>query len=308
MNTLINILNGNQYFKLSAESLLKDLLSEERIKNQIDLYELNGIFAISSEVTDQNTTIYRITLKIPYLNFNIYAEDETILPRLKQKTRLDDFINCLCLGLDIEEIDEVNKFIHANYDLKCRLIDTEGILEIPVIVDKELYVTSIFEVTSDLSVWDLNTNLNLDFCYPIDENSGFDILNGLYLPNQYDNGNLCLGKNKQSPNSIENINLNGEFNLFKQGIFNADITEIIVYNKSLFEYILSTIKNFAIKNQFSSNLQKNKVAKLLIKQLKKEEIKSDLNKFFKVGGYYNSNSEDFFRYNYSLYLFLSIFH
>lgn len=309
MNTLINVLKENQYFKLSAKSLLQNLELGEKLDNDLSkIYDLNSIYAISQEDYHYYGTpleLYKITMKLPHLNFNIQSQDKEIISGLKLKKNLYEFIVCLCNGLSNEELKEVNSYIQNKYDLKCRLFDTEGILNIPVIVDREIYLTTTLKIINQVTISELNTSLHFDFIYPKDESSLFYTSNGLFLPNQYDRGALCLGENKKYPNNINTVNLYEEFNVFKEGIFNRDIS-YVPYNKYFFDYILDTIKYFSVKNQFNSDLQKSKVSKLLIKQLNKEEIKSDLNRF--LNNVVPNNNDELFRHNYSLYLLLSIFH
>lgn len=309
MKPLINILTENQYFKISAESLLNELEPKEMSNILSKLYNLNEIVAISRERYDSSIKLFKVIFKLPNLHFTIRTTHERTISKVSRKTGLNEYILTLCEGLAQEEVEEVESYIEDTYDKKCREATIKGILEIPVIINQPLYLASSFTVKDDGKIYDLSTHLNFNFHSQYSKNENeFGVRNGLHLPNQYDSGKLCLGENQTYPENINEKNLKEDLVIYTEGRFNGDMLDIPVYSTSLVEYILDTIKDFAIKNQFSSDLQKNKVAKLLIKQLKKEEIKTSLNEFFNVDEYINRNYEDFFRNNYSLYLLLSIFH
>lgn len=186
-------------------------------------------------------------------------------------------------------------------------------LVIPVSLNFEIFFNTSFEVNELLD--NKIVNISPKILIPKKENSlnTFKKRNKLYslsLPNQYQTGKLCLGDNLISLSKILNgndfsiKNFDYVYQEFLNGMFNDDLSYIEESHDIYLEILYRTLKDFAIKNQFSEDILTKTVSNILIKQFKKDSFKLGLeNKVCDI----DFSDSSFFNDSKMFYILISFF-
>lgn len=287
MSKNITLKYNEEYFKINAENILSDLKENTSFIENKKNYEINNLVDI---YMDKEKNHYYISKKLNYLSFNINIEDEEVINSIEDNLQYleKDFSHLLSNGLTTNEIKSLERYIDNKvsnflYEMK-RNIRLEYLV-IPVSLNFEIFFNTSFEVNELLD--NKIVNISPKILIPKKENSlnTFKKRNKLYslsLPNQYQTGKLCLGDNLISLSKILNGN---DFSLknfdyvyqeFLNGMFNDDLSYIEESHDIYLEILYRTLKDFAIKNQFSEDILTKTVSNILIKQFKKDSFKLDL--------------------------------
>lgn len=296
MGTTINLLVNGQYTKVSAENIVRNIMEfGEETKNNFYSLDRFDFIQIKKHDVFHDVHIIYLAKTLPYLSFNIKSKDYSVINKFNYMSyELKEFLKEFTHYLDSDSSELIIDYFMNKFNVIFSEMQRTNSVQIPVFIEQPI------AMLSKLNVKENNIQSISNYLYPILEKS-------LNLPNQYPDGELCLGKNKKTKSELDKYDFNEDYISFLEGYFNEDMPRM-TNNNYLFQNLYNVTKKFAVENLFSDNTELKKVAEKLIEILKKENTSKKLQEYISnVDFDGDTHNNDIFNNSYYYYLLLSLF-
>lgn len=296
MGTTINLLVNGQYTKVSAENIVRNIMEfGEETKNNFYSLDRFDFIQIKEHDVFHDVHIIYLAKTLPYLSFNIKSKDYSVINKFNYMSyELKEFLKEFTHYLDSDSSELIIDYFMNKFNVIFSEMQRTNSVQIPVFIEQPI------AMLSKLNVKENNIQSISNYLYPILEKS-------LNLPNQYPDGELCLGKNKKTKSELDKYDFNEDYISFLEGYFNEDMPRM-TNNNYLFQNLYNVTKKFAVENLFSDNTELKKVAEKLIEILKKENTSKKLQEYISnVDFDGDTHNNDIFNNSYYYYLLLSLF-
>lgn len=296
MGTTINLLVNGQYTKVSAENIVRNIMEfGEETKNNFYSLDRFDFIQIKKHDVFHDVHIIYLAKTLPYLSFNIKSKDYSVINKFNYMSyELKEFLKEFTHYLDSDSSELIIDYFMNKFNVIFSEMQRTNSVQIPVFIEQPI------AMLSKLNVKENNIQSISNYLYPILEKS-------LNLPNQYPDGELCLGKNKKTKSELDKYDFNEDYISFLEGYFNEDMPRM-TNNNYLFQNLYNVTKKFAVENLFSDNTELKKVAEKLIEILKKENTSKKLQEYISnVEFDGDTHNNDIFNNSYYYYLLLSLF-
>lgn len=296
MGTTVNLLVNGQYTKVSAENIVRNIMEfGEETKNNFYSLDRFDFIQIKKHDVFHDVHIIYLAKTLPYLSFNIKSKDYSVINKFNYMSyELKEFLKEFTHYLDSDSSELIIDYFMNKFNVIFSEMQRTNSVQIPVFIEQPI------AMLSKLNVKENNIQSISNYLYPILEKS-------LNLPNQYPDGELCLGKNKKTKSELDKYDFNEDYISFLEGYFNEDMPRM-TNNNYLFQNLYNVTKKFAVENLFSDNTELKKVAEKLIEILKKENTSKKLQEYISnVDFDGDTHNNDIFNNSYYYYLLLSLF-
>ena len=310
MGTNINLLVNGKYSKVSAENILKDLKNiGEETENKFYNFDNLDFVEIKEHSDIEGFNNIYVAKTLPYLSFNIKSNNYDVLSNLNHmiydlKEFLKEFTSCL----DSTSSKLIIDYFMDKIDVVFSEVQSTNSITIPVFIEQPITMFSVIVVKGNIIQ---SVSNNMYFSKEKSSERYLESRNILSLPNQYPDGELCLGRNRKEKTELDKYEFNEDYIYFFEGYFNNDLSKISSYTTCLFQNLYNGIKKFAVVNLHSENNELKKVSEKIIEILKKETTSESLLKYVlkvEFDEFWNkSHKNDIFNNSYYYYLLLSLF-